>query len=267
VNERGKLLALLMVAVGVLLGTVAVAGDFSILGRRLVVRQGPGGEAARRVTVVARQTDSGITSLSNPVASGAILRVFANGATAQEQMFSLPAAGWTAITNGYRWTATGLPDAAPVAEVQIVLTPGGNVRLKAVLRGDVGDLALSLTPPNPGGSGGLALDVLYPDPIPGVSAHFCVGLGGAAGGAITRNTAGVFKIRNAIHGATCAALPTPHWPPSPTPGGNPTACDTLGACSASPHPTFEPPTPTPGPTPRSNPTACDTPGAGCPTPV
>lgn len=260
-SERRKQLGLLMVGVSVLLGTVAVAGDFSILGRRLVVRQGPGGgEAARRVTVVARQTDSGITSLSDPVASGAILRVFASGATAQEQMFFLPAAGWQAITNGYRWTATGLPDAAPVAEVRIVLAPGGNVRLKAVLRGDVGALALSLTPPNPGGSGGLALDVLYPYPIPGVSAHFCVGLGGAAGGAITRNTAGVFKIRNAINGATCAALPTPHWPPSPTPEVTPSpipptplACDTL--CM----------TPTP-PTPSGHPTACDTPGAGCPTP-
>ena len=182
----------------------------------------------------------------------------------QTQLFALPAAGWSAIHNGYRYVE---PQGSGRAIRRVVVRADGDgaVRVRVVLRGDATNL--NLAPPNPGSAGGVVLGLAFGN-------DDCVQLGGAAGGRIVADDATVWRIVAATAKPACPPIPTPVLPtpvpcdtlcnptpaatPSSDPVPTPSPCDTLCGSSS--------PVPTPFPTPSTSSTACDTAGA-CPSPT
>jgi hypothetical protein len=253
--------------IAALVATAAAAADRTIRGRRMVVRQSDDlGQTSRRVVVVGRDLQAGFASFDSPLQSGATLRIAVSGGAEQTHLFVLPASGWTAIQNGYRYVE---PTGSGRAVRRVVLRADGSgaARMLVVLRGDASNL--NLAPPNPGSAGGAVLGLAFGN-------DYCVQLGGAAGGRIVADDETVWRIVAATAKPACPPIPTPVLPtpipcdtlcnptptappPTPTPElPTPVPCDTL--CSS---PT---PDPTPFPTPSINPTACDTAGA-CPSPT
>src|SRR5262245_34872052 len=119
----------------VLCATSAAAVDQSILGRSLLVRSA-GAESSRIFEVVAKETATDIVSVSDPTSGGAVLEVRATGGSANEQEFVLPAAGWSAISGGFRYR----PPAGATSPVSLVIvkrTGSGRAILRAKLSGKV----------------------------------------------------------------------------------------------------------------------------------
>lgn len=254
-----------MVAVAALFATAAPAADRTIRGRRMVVRQSDDqGQTSRRVVVVGRELHSGVTAFDSPLATGATLRVVLSAGTEQTQLFVLPASGWSAINNGYRYVEPQ-GSGRPIRRVVLRAEGTGVARVLVVLRGNAGNL--DLAPPDPGSAGGAVLGLAF-------GTNYCVQLGGAAGGRTVADDPTVWRIVAATAEPACPPIPTPLVPtpvpcdtlcnptpqvtPSSDPVSTPTPCATL--CTA--------PTPdeTPSPTPRAYSTACDTAGA-CPSPT
>ena len=250
--------------VAALVATTAAATDNTVRGRRMVVRQSEdGGQTSRRVLVVGRELQSGITSFDSPLVAGATLRVVLGGGTEQTQLFALPPAGWTEIRNGYRYLE---PPGSGRAIRRVVLRADGDgsARVRVVLRGDASNL--TLRPPDPGEAGGAVLGLAFGN-------TYCVQLGGAAGGRTVADDATVWRIVAATAEPACPPVPTPVLP---TPIPCDTLCNPTPAVTPSPDPPTPPPcdtlcsSPTPGPTPFPTPstysTACDTAGS-CPSPT
>lgn len=195
----------------------AGAADFSLLGRRMVVREPGGGESARRVVIVGRGGPIGPVLAS--LESGSVyLRVFVQGDTLQSQFFALEGFELVAVPGGLRFTGPGRWG-NPVEELLVEDDGAGASRIRAVLRGDIGIVALALTPPDPGTSGGLmlltgvnAFSATYVDSV-------CVVLGGAAGGTIVDDSPTRWRLKGATAQGTCPPLA----PPLPTPVPTPTA--------------------------------------------
>jgi hypothetical protein len=153
-----------------------------------------------------------VGGLSDPTAAGATLRVEVAGGTGAIQTFSLPAAGWSAVASGYRYRpAAGAT--APVSLVVLKRNAKGVALLRVKLSGSVGSGDLVIAPPAPGDSGRVELEVAGGD-------RYCVGLGGAAGGRETSDTAMLWRVVRATREAPCSAPP----PPTPTPHGSGTCC-------------------------------------------
>lgn len=231
VPDRRKV-ALLGASTVLLVVSVAFAADVAVRGRRLAVREGPSGEPSRKVVIVGREA-----SADQPVpefSSGANLRVELDGASPQSQLYFLPANGWTSTARGQRFQGTG---SNPVQEVLIETDGTEPVRVRVVLRGDVGTTPLNLVPPDPGSGGSMTLA--------GVGDTYCVVLGGAAGGTITANTERAFRMRGATSEVACPPVPTV-VPPTPSPG--PTSGGCIEVCAPTPTPTATPvPCPSPCP--------------------
>jgi hypothetical protein len=166
-------------------------GPARLRGRKLIVRNPPGGEPRRRVVVVAREqpTDMGPALVGDPTVTGATLRVVAGGGTSADETYVLDAPGWTPITGGYRYSGPTGADGDPVKRVILKRTPKGVGLLKAVLHGSIGTQSLDVVPPNPGDAGGIELT------ITGGFRH-CVGFGAAAGGTEALDTATAWKVIN-----------------------------------------------------------------------
>lgn len=260
--DRRKV-ALLGVSALFLVVSAALAADVAVRGRRLVVREGPSGEPSRKVVIVGREA-----SADEPVPAftlGANLRVELDGASTQSQLYFLPANGWTSTARGQRFQGTG---SNPVQEVLIETDGTQPIRIRVVLRGDVGSTPLNLVPPDPGSGGSMTLA--------GRGDTYCVVLGGAAGGTITANTERTFRMRGATSEVACPPVPTvaptgtpvpcdtlcnpmPSTPPTPTPTPGPTSGMCIAVCA---------PTPTPTPTPVPCPTPCPfTPSTPVATPI
>jgi hypothetical protein len=175
-----------------------------ILGKRLTASDPAGAESSRRLTVLAKETatDIGPTIAGDPTASGATLRLVANGMTASDQTYVLDAGGWSAIgALGFRYSGPTGGDGDPVKKIVLKRTPGGTALVRLLLRGDVGSQNLDVVPPNPGSDGAFVLE------IP-AGARYCAGFGGAAGGTVARDTATQWKVVNATAEPGCPVAST-----------------------------------------------------------
>ena len=145
---------------------LAVAAEQTILGRSLTVKQNPADATSRRVTSVAKETGSPNTLVGNPTlagsAGGAILQVFAFGASSSNQTFVL--AQGTASTGRPFWSSGGpgsfkykdpKGDQGAVKIVSVKRSPSGTFAIKAKIF--VKNGPVNIVPPNPGTSGCVAL--------------------------------------------------------------------------------------------------------------
>lgn len=148
-------------------GSLALAADQTILGRVLTVKN-PGDPIKRKVVGVGKEKASPNTIVGNPTlvgpTGGGILRVIANGGTPGDQTFVLPQG--TSSSGKPFWVATGSTgfkyrdskgDQGPVKSVTIKKSGSGSFLIKASLSGRNG--AINVTPPNPGTSGFLTLEL------------------------------------------------------------------------------------------------------------
>lgn len=148
---------------------LSFAAEQPILGKYFSVSDPrPGVDATkRRVDVAAAEKGSSVTLVGNPTlegsAGGAILELFAYGATSSNQVFVLPqgtnAKGkpyWTAKAEGAAFVYSDIRgDQGPVRSVQFKRTSTGAVGLKIQLFGKNG--AINVVPPNAGTSACAAL--------------------------------------------------------------------------------------------------------------
>jgi hypothetical protein len=73
----------------------ALAADQTVRGRSAQVKNpNPADQSKRKIVAQAKESASDNTVLGDPVAGGATLAIFADGATATSQTFVLPASGW-----------------------------------------------------------------------------------------------------------------------------------------------------------------------------
>jgi Tol biopolymer transport system component len=175
----------------------------TILGKLLRVTSALSGNET--VIAYGRELASPNTVVGNPIASGATVRIIANGAADQDATFTLPAglappggAGWQAICSGCGYLYKDLQLAnGPVKKCFIKKLPSGTFHLKCILKGTIPGLA----PPGGGTDGGMIFT------IPGGD-EYCVNLGGAAGGTVTNTANGLtFKVANATAEAGCPMPP------------------------------------------------------------
>jgi hypothetical protein len=172
-----------------------------ILGKKLLVKNPTGSEIQRGVIALGKEsaTDVGPAILGNPVASGATLRVIANGMTDSDQTYVLDASGWSVLgSTGFKYSGPTGGDGDPVKKVLIKRTPGGTAFLKALVKGNVGTQSLDVVPPNLGDDGGVVLSI-------NGGATYCVAFGGAAAGSEVKDDAQGWKMIN----ATAQGCPAP----------------------------------------------------------
>jgi hypothetical protein len=158
----------LAVAVGLgCAASLAFATEQTILGKSLTVKQKPGGgdAASRKITGSGKEKNGSGTLVGDPTlsgsAGGAILQVFANGASSTAQTFTLPQG--TSSTGKQFWSASGTGfkykdpkgDQGAVKSVSIKLSPSGSFSIKVKIAGKNGPV--NVVPPNPGATGCLAL--------------------------------------------------------------------------------------------------------------
>ncbi len=141
----------------VLVGGIAYTADQTILGKVLTLRDRPDHPNQRRFLGSAKEKNSPNTIVGNPTTGGATLSVFANGGTPSSQVFTLPAAGWSASgTTGFKYKDSSGAFSA-VKRAQIKRSPGGTFTIKAIANGNNGPV--TIFPPNPGTDGCVALSI------------------------------------------------------------------------------------------------------------
>jgi hypothetical protein len=150
--------------------SLAFAAEQTILGRSLTVKDPkPGVDATkRRIASASKEKGSSATIVGDPTlagsAGGAILQVFAFGATSSNQSFVLPQG--TSSTGKPFWTATDTNgpgfkykdprgENGPVESVRLKRSPSGKFSIKVEITGKNGPV--NVVPPNPGTSGCVAL--------------------------------------------------------------------------------------------------------------
>ena len=148
--------------------SLAFAAEQTMLGKSLTVKDPkPGVDATKRkIAGAGREKGSDNTLIGNPTlassAGGAILQVFAFGASSSNQVFILPQgtsstgkAFWNAAgTTGFKYK-DGKGDQGPVKSVSVKRSPSGEFSIKVKIAGKNGPV--TVVPPNPGTSGCLAL--------------------------------------------------------------------------------------------------------------
>jgi hypothetical protein len=157
---RKVLTTIAALGVAIAFSSGSFAADQTILGSKLVVRDPkPGVDATKRkVTFSAKEVASPNTLVGNPVVSGAVLQVIANGANDTSQGYNLPQGTnsrgktfWRAMgTVGFRYS-DNLGDQGPVSRLSIRRAPNGNFSIKGLILGRNG--TVTVLPPNPGTDG------------------------------------------------------------------------------------------------------------------
>jgi len=168
------------------------ARERRILGKKMILRDRTGAEADRRAVILAKEVPTDVygtfyTFDGDPTVDGATLRVIANGGTPSEEAYELDAAGWTAISNGYRYRGPTGVDGDPVKLV--VIKVGYAAYLKVLLNGSLGTQPLGAVPPNPGTDGGMILTIHG-------GGTYCATYGGAAGGTELDDTTTQWRVLN-----------------------------------------------------------------------
>ena len=146
---------------------IAVAAEQTILGKSITIKDPkPGVDATkRRVSGSGKEKNSPNTIVGNPTLTGAVLQVFAFGATPSAQTFLL-SQGTSIITGKQFWNTSGSTgykykdskgEQGPVKSVGIKRSPSGQFTIKANITAKNG--AVVVVPPNPGTSACLALSI------------------------------------------------------------------------------------------------------------
>lgn len=180
------------------LGAPASAAQ-SVLGKSFVVTDPlPNVAPARRsIVILGRELATDDTLKGDPIASGASVEVFANGANSTTQTFTMPAGLYSA--GGWGWRAIGNPAIGytyrdpkgvqgPVTATVIESAPNHTFTIKLTIKGALGPGSqphIVVVPPTPGTDGGMRFT------INGVGGDtYCVNFGGAAGGQVTNAPTG-----------------------------------------------------------------------------
>jgi hypothetical protein len=201
--------------------SLAFAAEQTILGRSLTVKDPkPGVDATkRRIASASKEKGSSATIVGDPTlagsAGGAILQVFAFGATSSNQSFVLPQG--TSSTGKPFWTATDTigpgfkykdpkGDNGPVESVRLKRSPSGKFSIEVEIAGKNGEV--NVVPPNPGTSGCVALKLGI-----AASAGDRYSLQFGPDSQFTQNSAKLFKAKKPQFEGVC-------------PGGGPTTTTT-----------------------------------------
>ncbi len=148
--------------------TLAFSAEQTILGKSLSIKDPkPGVDATKRkIATSGKEKASSNTLMGNPTlagsAGGAILQVFAFGASSSNQVFVLnqgtSSTGkpfWSAAgTTGFKYK-DGKGDQGPVKSVSVKRSPSGQFSIKVKIAAKGGPV--TVVPPNPGTSGCVAL--------------------------------------------------------------------------------------------------------------
>src|SRR5262245_30348984 len=139
--------------------SLAFAADQSILGKSFLVKQNPSNPATRKIVGSGKEKNSSATFFGNPTlngsAGGAILQIFAQGATSTAQTFTLPSG--TGSTGKPFWSGDMFKgfkykdpkgDNGPVSGASIKITSKGTVSISAKISAKHG--TVNVVPPNPG---------------------------------------------------------------------------------------------------------------------
>lgn len=171
----------------------ACVNDQAILGGQILLKDPKPGVAEKRSLIVAaKEKSSPNTVTGNPTADGATLTISVTGASTSSQTVQLPAAGWKATKNGFKYADTKLT-LGPVKSAQIQASRG-TFTLQANLGGKTG--AIALLPPNPGSS---ACAVFQ---IPGGD-RYHVSFPAAPDATIAKNDAKTFQVKKVLVEGLC----------------------------------------------------------------
>lgn len=193
--------------VGVFVGVGLLhAADQTILGKQLLVKDPkPGVDATKRKIVAqGKEKASGDTIVGDPTVGGATVTVFVEGATSANQVFLLPqgtdpATGkpfWSAAGSGFKYKdAKGAN--GPVKLAQIRKSGSGTFQIKVVALGK--NEPVTLTPPNPGTSGCMRLEVEGGD-------RYHVLLPPAPNSTVKKNDAQTFLLKDALAEGLCPGV-------------------------------------------------------------
>src|SRR5262245_42454757 len=182
----------------------ASAFDAPILGQQLLIKDPkPSLDASKRSLVAAAKEKASPDALAgSPELTGATVTVFAFGATSASQAFVLPggtdsATGkpfWKTSTTAFKYKdAKG--SAGPIRSVDIKKSAGGTFTIKVVASGKHG--ALLVTPPDPGSSGCVRID------LDAGAVRYHVLLPPEPDAAVKTNDARTFLIKDAQRQGTC----------------------------------------------------------------
>ncbi len=182
----------------------AFAADQTVRGKSLLVKNPNLADPVKRKVVgQAKESASDNFVIGNPVTGGATLAVFADGASSSSQTFTLPAAGWRAVSGGFKYKDVGL--FGPIRGAQIQRSSSGRFLIKMKAIGKQG--SITVVPPNPGTSACMRLDLGGGD-----SYHSFFG----PGTPIKRNDARTFYPKNPVVDGLCPLLPTTTTTTAPT---------------------------------------------------
>jgi hypothetical protein len=186
--------AMLFAMVVLVLESATAFAAQPVLGRSFVLTDPQPNVAAdrRSIVVYGRESATDDTLKGDPIASGASVQVFANGANSTTQTYSLPAGAYSGA--GWGWRPIGNPAIGyvyrdprgvqgPVTEAIVERAPNNTFTIKVTIKGSVGpgpQPHIVVVPPSPGTDGGMRFT------INGASGDtYCVYFGGAAGGQVT----------------------------------------------------------------------------------
>lgn len=187
----------------VLIGGAAVAADHVVPTKVLLVKNPPSGVVKRKIVFKVKENGSAAVVAGDPIANGATLHVVLT--PGGDQCFSMPASGWSAISDiGFKYKDKSLAN-GPVKVASIKKTPSGVLQIKAVLKGS-GAVPISIAPGDPTDTYGTNLTIEGGD-------SYCSGTGTATP---KPNDEKTFKVVNDTAPASC----------------------TVGACEASPSGAF-----------------------------
>jgi hypothetical protein len=208
--------------------TTSTVAALLILGKKFQIRNPSGAEANRKVLALAKETstDIGTGIVGDPTATGAMLRIIANGMNGSQQSYVLDASGWSpAGSVGFKYSGPTGGDGDPVKKVLLKRTPGGTAFLKALIKGNTGTQSLDVVPPTAGTDGGVVLAI-------NDGGVYCAAFGGTAGGTETQDTAQIWQIVAATTQPGCpvsTATTTTTLPPCAVAGSPCGSCGT-GVC-------------------------------------
>lgn len=196
----------------------ALADDRPLRGHSFVVQNPvPSNPRQREISVRGRNGIPGSTTpalVGDPLADGATVTFFTEGASSASQAFVLPPGafqqpngpGWTVYRSSSRRARVRYTyvdergENGSVVSFRLDVTPGRRVDIRARASGRGNNATITVVPPNPGTGGGMTAA------IPGGD-RYCVVFGGAAGGrASKRNDATYFKMRFS-RSPTCPPAP------------------------------------------------------------
>jgi hypothetical protein len=180
---------------------IAHAADQTVLGTQLLVRD-PATPEHRKIVVKAREVASDDSVVGDPVASGAMLTVTAEGATSTSETWDLPPGPdpttglpyWSGdATRGFTYRDARSVN-GPVRLARIRKTTAGVFRLRAVILAKVSPVAV--VPPNDGTAGCALLAINGGDSY---SVRF-------VGGDVTNDGAAKFEMRWPTSEGSCVTL-------------------------------------------------------------